>query len=224
MPSQEREGICLFISLLSWCFFFWSVERGLGLISHLKSEWRCLGTSVGKEDPLVKPKREMGWGGRWAPIGRTRDHPPRQGAPTSVVLLAHPGQSQHGWTRVARDSSDTQPPPKTSPPQHVPSHGTSPSHGMSPSPWQDGADMGRRCFPCFSPLDYKDVSYSTQKCGLTGDQHNRSLWIFLFPLFFHRFSPACYLSQLMFVAQLATVAPQCSKKLLTQPSAQDPTR
>lgn len=75
------------------------------------------------------------------------------------------------------------------------------------------ADMGRRCSPCFSPLDHKDVSYSTQKCELTGDQHTRSFWISLFPLFFPHFSPACCLSELIFVVQLATAAPRCRGKV-----------
>lgn len=49
MPSQEKEGfVCLFLS--SWFVVgFLSMEGGLGLVSHLKSEWWCLGTSLRKE-------------------------------------------------------------------------------------------------------------------------------------------------------------------------------
>lgn len=72
--------------------------------------------------------------------------------------------------------------------------------------------MAKKCSACFSPLLHKDVSYNIQKCGFTADQHTMSLWVFLFPLFFPHFSPACCLSQLMFVAQLATAAPRCRGK------------
>lgn len=118
------------------------------------------------------------------------------GASTPVVLPAHPEQSQHDWTRAPRNSSDPQPPHKASPPQHVPSHGTSPSHGMSASPWQDGADMGRKCSACFSPQHHKDVSYNTQKRGLTGDQHTTSLLVLSFGYFFPLFPSllSCLLS------------------------------
>lgn len=129
------------------------------------------GNLSGEEGAPVKLKREMEWGGRWAPMGGTREHLPQQGAPTPLVLPAHPGQSQHGWTWAPRNSSDPQPPHKASPPQHVP------SPGMFPSPWQDGADVGR-CSPCFSPLDHKGVSYNTQKRGLTGDQHTFGFFFF----------------------------------------------
>lgn len=49
-----------------------------------------------EEGAPVKLKMEMEWGGRWASMGGTREHPPQQEAPVPVVLPAHPGQSQLG--------------------------------------------------------------------------------------------------------------------------------
>lgn len=54
------------------------------------------GNLSGEEGAPVKPKREMEQGGRWVPVGGTREHPPHQGASTPVVLPAHPGESQLG--------------------------------------------------------------------------------------------------------------------------------
>lgn len=49
-----------------------------------------------EEGAPVKLKMEMEWGGRWASMGGTREHPLQQEAPVPVVIPAHPGQSQLG--------------------------------------------------------------------------------------------------------------------------------
>lgn len=59
MPSQEREGICLFISLSLFFFFFYGAEGGPGLVSHPKSEQQHLGT--------LTERVPRGWGGWCGP-------------------------------------------------------------------------------------------------------------------------------------------------------------
>lgn len=58
MPSQEREGICLFISLSLFFFFFYGAEGGPGLVSHPKSEQQHLGTLTERV-----PRGRGGWCG-----------------------------------------------------------------------------------------------------------------------------------------------------------------
>lgn len=96
------------------------------------------GNLSGEEGAPVKPKRETERGGRWAPVGGTREHPPQQGAPTPVVLPAHPGESQHGWTWAPRNSSNPQAPRKHHP-HSIPLPMACPlPHGRMVQTWEGG--------------------------------------------------------------------------------------
>lgn len=176
------------------------------------------GNLDGEEGAPARQEGETGWDGRWIPTGWDEGAAPWQGAPAPTVLPACSGQSQCGhwlcWTWAPRDGPDTQTPshsisPTACPfPRLVPHPMTRrpPAHVGMVQPWEGGVPHAS------AHLDRKDVSRSTQKHGLGEDQHTRSLWIFLFPLFLPPFSPACFFAEPAFMAQPDAAAPRCGGK------------
>lgn len=156
---QARRGkgfVCLFLSSGFWLGFFWSAEGGLGLVSHLKSEQQCLGTSMGKRVHLQGRRGRRDGMGDGSPQGGMRGQPHGKGLPLRRCSLPAQGRANvaTGCAGLGHPGMvlTPKPPPIASAPQHVPSHGSShiPRH-VVPQPMLGWCSHGREGFPMLQP-------------------------------------------------------------------------